>query len=94
MQIGKTALRCAGFRSDDQAFDNSRIEMGQSIEPLLHGDQVAAMLKVSADTVAAWRHTSRVKLPFVRVGGRIVRYKRSDVQAFIDAGYQPAAEGA
>lgn len=68
--------------------------MDQSIEPLLSDEQVASTLKVSVETLAAWRHTGRVQLPYVRIGGRIVRYKKSDVLAFIDAGHQPAVEAA
>ncbi|MDM0018379.1 helix-turn-helix transcriptional regulator [Variovorax saccharolyticus] len=67
--------------------------MDQSIEPLLDDEQVASTLKVSVETLAAWRHTGRVQLPYVRIGGRIVRYKKSDVLALIDAGHQSAAEG-
>lgn len=67
--------------------------MDQSIEPLLDDEQVASTLKISVETLATWRHTGRVILPYIRIGGRLVRYKRSDVQAFINAGHQSAAEG-
>ena len=65
--------------------------MDQSIEPLLDDVQVASTLKVSVETLAAWRHTGRVQLPYVRIGGRLVRYRKSDVIAFIEAGHQPTA---
>lgn len=70
--------------------------MDQSIEPLLDDEQVASTLKVSVETLAAWRHTGRVKLPFVRIGGRLVRYRKTDIDALIAAGLQPqpATEGA
>lgn len=62
------------------------------IDPLLDDAQVSSILGgVSVETLAAWRHTGRVKLPFVKVGGRLVRYRQSDVQAFIEAGRQVAA---
>lgn len=63
--------------------------MDQSIEPLLDDAQVAAVLGVSPETLAAWRSTKRVTLPYIKVGGRLVRYRRSDVIALIEAGLQP-----
>ncbi len=65
--------------------------MDQSIEPLMDEEQVAKTLSVSPETLAAWRHTGRVQLPWVRIGGRLVRYKKSDVLAFIEAGQKTAA---
>lgn len=64
--------------------------MDQSIEELLDDHDVAKVLKVSAGTIADWRRTGAVKLPYVPLGPRLIRYRRSDVQAFIDAGLQPA----
>ena len=71
-------------------------QLDKSIQPLLDDAQVSTILNVSVETLAAWRHTSRVALPFIKVGGRLVRYRQVDVQAFIDAGQQPPAptEGA
>jgi excisionase family DNA binding protein len=60
-------------------------------EPLMEPAQAAAMLGIGVDTLAAWRHTGRVKLPFVRVGNRLVRYRKSDIDALIAAGLQPQA---
>jgi len=34
-------------------------------------------------TLAVWRSTNRVRLPFVRIGGRVM-YRRSDLDAFIE----------
>lgn len=63
--------------------------MDQPIEPLLDDAQVAAVLGVSPETLAAWRSTKRVTLPYIKVGGRLVRYRKSDVEALIEAGLQP-----
>lgn len=65
--------------------------MDQPIEKLLDDRDLADVLKVSLETPADWRK-SGVGPAYVRVGPRLIRYKRSDVQAFIDAGHQPACE--
>ena len=58
-------------------------------EPLMEPPQAAAMLGIGVDTLAAWRHTGRVALPYVRIGGRLVRYRKADIEALIAAGVQP-----
>lgn len=65
----------------------------QPIEKLLDDGDVAGVLKVKPETVADWRKSNTVALPFVRIGPRLVRYRPSDLKAFIDAGHQPAVEG-
>lgn len=54
---------------------------------LLHEAEVAELLGVSRQTLANWRSMRR-GVPFVRIGGRSggrIRYKASDVRAFIAA---------
>ena len=68
------------------------MSQSEPLEPLLDDTQVAKILGgISVETLAAWRHTGRIKLPFIKVGGRLVRYRQRDVQAFIDAGQQPGS---
>jgi predicted DNA-binding transcriptional regulator AlpA len=56
-------------------------------EQLLHEREAAAMLGVSPTTLSTWRSRQRYDLPFVRLGGaRSIRYRLSDLQAFIAAG--------
>lgn len=56
-------------------------------EQLLTEKQAAALLAVSFTTLATWRCRHRYQLPFVRLGSaRAIRYRLSDVQAFIEAG--------
>ena len=56
-------------------------------EQLLTERQAAEMLAVSFTTLATWRSKKRYTLPFVRLGAaRAIRYRLSDVQAFIEAG--------
>lgn len=64
--------------------------MDSSIEPLWDRHEVAKALNVSVEALDDWRKTGAVKLPYVPLGPRLIRYRRADVQAFIDAGLQPA----
>lgn len=49
---------------------------------LLSREQAAAYLGVAVQTLAIWKCTNRYDLPFVKVG-RLVKYKRTDLDAFI-----------
>tara|TARA_R110000822_G_scaffold100288_4_gene225911 strand:- start:476 stop:715 length:240 start_codon:yes stop_codon:yes gene_type:complete len=46
----------------------------------------AAILQVSPGTLSVWRSTGRYPLPFYKVGAK-VRYKRCDLQAWLDSRY-------
>ena len=50
---------------------------------LLTPEEVAEMLSVSTQTLASWRTTSRYDLPFIKIG-RLVRYRKSAVDDFLD----------
>ncbi|CAK0743211.1 hypothetical protein CCP4SC76_1300001 [Gammaproteobacteria bacterium] len=54
----------------------------QPDDPLLTDFEAAAYLDVAKHTLAVWRSTGRYRLPFVKVG-RLVRYRRSDLDAFL-----------
>ena len=49
---------------------------------LLSREQAAAYLGVSPSTLAVWKSTGRYGLPVCKVG-RLVKYRRSDLDAFI-----------
>lgn len=51
---------------------------------LLTPAQTAESLGVTIGTLAVWRCTARYNLPFVKIGSR-VRYRASDVDAFIES---------
>lgn len=51
---------------------------------LLSPEDAGAVLGVSPKTLATWRSTRRYPLPYVKVG-RVIRYKRSDVSAFVES---------
>lgn len=58
---------------------------------LLDTHDVAAMLGLTAQTVHRWRYEDAPSLPFFRIGGRI-RYKREDVEAYIEANRETPGE--
>lgn len=45
--------------------------------------QTAELLNVPEATLAVWRSTNRVVLPFFKLGSH-VRYRRSDLERFIE----------
>ena len=49
---------------------------------LLTREQAAAYLGIAAQTLSIWKWAKRYDLPFVKIG-RLVKYKRSDLDAFI-----------
>jgi excisionase family DNA binding protein len=53
-------------------------------EPLLTEAQAAARLGVRSQTLAVWRMNGRHDLAFVRLG-RTVRYRPTDIDAFIES---------
>lgn len=54
------------------------------ITQLLDEVAAAAVLDVSPSTLSVWRSTGRYNLPFLKVG-RKVRYRRSDLEAWIES---------
>ena len=55
-----------------------------SLRDLLDEVQAAAALDVTPGTLAVWRSTGRYNLPFIKVGSK-VRYRRADLEAWLDA---------
>jgi len=56
---------------------------------LLTRREAAAYLGVSEQTLAIWKCTGRYNLPYVKIG-RLVKYKRADLDAFIQRNHQTA----
>ena len=52
-------------------------------EHLLTPRDVAAILGITPQTLAVWRCEKRYHLPYIKAG-RLVRYKESDVEQFIE----------
>jgi excisionase family DNA binding protein len=51
---------------------------------LLDETEAAQYLTLSPGTLSVWRSTGRYKIPFVKVGRR-VRYRRSDLLAWLES---------
>lgn len=51
---------------------------------LLTDDEAAKRLGTSPNTLANWRATGRVTVPYIKIG-RNVRYRAADLEAFIAA---------
>lgn len=52
-------------------------------DPLLTEKEVAAVFRVTPETLRAWRR--RGALPFVKIGGTRLRYRRSVIAALMEA---------
>jgi excisionase family DNA binding protein len=50
---------------------------------LLTTDQAAAYIDVVPGTLEVWRCTKRYHISFIKVG-RLVRYRKSDLDSFLD----------
>lgn len=55
---------------------------GGAADPLLSEQQAAELLDVKPGTLQVWRSTGRYPLAYIKVG-RLVRYRRSAIDAFI-----------
>lgn len=53
---------------------------------LLTRSEAAKALNVKPQTLASWATSKRYNLPYIKVGKKSVRYKRSDIDGFIKAG--------
>ncbi len=59
------------------------IRQSATLNDLLDEKQAATLLNVKPGTLSVWRSTGRYAIPFVKVG-RSVRYRLSDLQAWIE----------
>lgn len=50
---------------------------------LVTPEEAAQLMGTAVGTLTIWRTTGRYNLPYVKVG-RLVRYKLSDIEAFIE----------
>jgi hypothetical protein len=64
----------------------------KSIPELLTDVEAASFLGIEPKTLAVWRSTKRYPLSYVKVG-RLVRYYRSDLIAFLDSRRVHCVEG-
>lgn len=59
-------------------------------DKLLTRHEAAAILGIAPQTLASWACTGRYGLPFVKIGS-LVRYRLSDLNAFIESRSQSGA---
>ena len=54
-------------------------------ERLLTETEVSKYLHISVDTLRCWRkkHNQCGKLPFIKIGGKLVRYRKSEIDDFL-----------
>lgn len=64
-----------------------RVASGDNLTPR----QTAELLNVPEATLAVWRSTNRVVLPFFKLGSH-VRYRRADLERFIERHLRNASE--
>ena len=64
--------------------------MGKN-EELLISKEAARYLRVEKGTLAVWRSTKRYELPYIRMG-RLIRYRVSDLEEFIEKYYEKRGE--
>ena len=51
---------------------------------LLTNEEAAEYLGVASNSLAVWRTTKRYAIPYVKVG-RLVKYRLTDLEAFIES---------
>lgn len=51
---------------------------------LMTCEEVADFLRIERDTLAKWRETGRVDLPFVKLGLKEIRHRCGELIAFIE----------
>jgi excisionase family DNA binding protein len=56
----------------------------RSSDPLFTPPEAAAYIGVSENTLSVWRCVGRYAIPFIKVG-RLVRYRASDLDAWLES---------
>lgn len=67
---------------------DTKVSLGENLTPR----EAAAFLNVPEATLAVWRSTNRVVMPFFKMGHH-VRYRRTDLERFIEANMRGGTEG-
>lgn len=64
--------------------------LGSPVHNLLTRKEAAYLLRLRPNTLAVWAVKKRFaeELPVIRLGRNLIRYRRSDVERFIDASAQ------
>ena len=65
--------------------ENTMSSLPNTPTVLLTTQQAAEYLGISPATLHTWRCTKRNILPYVKMGGKHVRYRQADLEAYIKA---------
>jgi hypothetical protein len=68
----------------DETENTGLILDGLSESQLLDDRQAASAMTLQPGTLAVWRSTGRVNLPYIKVG-RSVRYRVGDIRKFLES---------
>lgn len=60
-------------------------------DKLLTREEAADYLGVSKGTLEVWASTKRYTIPYIRIGKRMVRYRFSDLLAFLEIYTAPSS---
>jgi excisionase family DNA binding protein len=66
--------------------------IGEQSDPLYDNAQAAAYLGLAENTLSVWRCVGRYDIPFIKVG-RLVRYRKSALDAFLERRTHSRVEG-
>jgi excisionase family DNA binding protein len=64
------------------------------VNRLLTVQEAAEFLGVKVGTIYVWRSTGRFKIPAVKLGANILRFRLSDLETFAESHAEPAASPA
>lgn len=56
-----------------------------SQKDILTEEEAAKLLQIRPQTLALWRCSGRYAIPFVRLGPKLIRYRREDLDAFLES---------
>jgi excisionase family DNA binding protein len=57
-------------------------QVASALSELISSDEAAEYLGITRKTMEVWRSTKRYPIPYIKVG-RLVRYRKSDLEAFL-----------
>jgi excisionase family DNA binding protein len=78
----KSTLTIDGRQNSSRKYLNSGSTEAGPMTKLLTTDEVAEMTGLSPETLAQWRWLKK-GIPFVRLGKKCVRYRQSDIDAWL-----------
>ena len=62
-------------------------------DPLCPPRQTASILNIAVQTLAVWRHRGKKDLPYIKLSPRAIRYRMSDIKAFLEQNRHSSASG-